>query len=213
MRFLAFLALAATPSRLRKISDILLLVVNGSEALAVVGRDTAATWLTLGKYCCEFDRSRQRLLDELQNGLRYQTVPPGRVIDWHDSNVQRWLDVKASEVSFYEAREQSSIVIGPRRVTVGIEVLPPGAPADVDVPPPSAEAPAASPAPNDGAGFGYQAARVDRALDRLEAEGRELSDYTATELRRLALTQIPEEIGFAPPSRQTLDRVIRRRAK
>ena len=71
------------------------------------------------------------------------------------------------------------------------------------------------PEPNDSAGFGYQAARVDRALDRLEAEGRKLSDYTDAELRRLALKQIqsdePERTGIASPSRQTLDRVIRRR--
>jgi hypothetical protein len=67
------------------------------------------------------------------------------------------------------------------------------------------------PEPSDGPGLGYQAARVDRALDRLEADGRKLSDSTDAELRRLALEQIPEETGFAPPSRQTLDRVIRRR--
>ena len=45
------------------------------------------------------------------------------------------------------------------------------------------------PQPNDGAGRGYQAARVDRALDRLEADGRKLSDSTDAELRRLALEQ------------------------
>jgi hypothetical protein len=93
----------------------------------------------------------RRLIDELQKGLPYRTVPPGRVIDWHHSNVRRWLNVEASEVSFYEAREpddgRGPLFIGPRRVTVGIEVLPPGAPVDAEVPPPSAEAPAASPAP------------------------------------------------------------------
>jgi hypothetical protein len=107
-------------------------------------RDKDATWRTLGTLCRELDWSRPRLIQELQNGLRYRTVPPGRVIDWHDFNVLRWLNVEASEVSFYEAREQSSIVIGPRRVTIGIEVLP----ADAEVPAPPASVPAASPAPS-----------------------------------------------------------------
>jgi hypothetical protein len=44
--FLAFPAVAATPSHVRIVSDILLLVVNGSEALAVTGRDKDATWLS-----------------------------------------------------------------------------------------------------------------------------------------------------------------------
>jgi hypothetical protein len=70
------------------------------------------------------------------------------------------------------------------------------------------------PQPNEGAGLGYQAARVDRTLDRLEAEGRKLSDYTNAELRRLVLEQIPKRDGEALPSRQTVNRVIqRRRAK
>jgi hypothetical protein len=105
-------------------------------------RNKDATWRTLGTLCRELDWSRLRLIQELQNGLRHRTIPEGHTIDWHDPNVLRSLDVEASEVSFYVSREQSSIVIGPRRVTVGIEVLPPGASTADEVP-----APAASPAP------------------------------------------------------------------
>jgi hypothetical protein len=114
-------------------------------------RNMSATWRTLGALCRELDWNRHRLLYELQNGLRYRTVPPGRAIDWHHSNVRRWLNVEASEVSFYEAREPDNgrgpLFIGPRRVTVGIEVLPPGARAEADVPSPSVDVPAASLAP------------------------------------------------------------------
>ena len=65
---------------------------------------------------------------------------------------------------------------------------------------------------------GYQAARITRALGRLEAAGLELSDYTDAELRLLVQKQIesdePKRTEIPPPSRQALDRVIRqRRAK
>jgi hypothetical protein len=126
--FLAFPVVAATASHFGVLSDILSLFVNGSELLVVTRRDKAATWRTLGTLCRELDWSRSRLIHELCNGLRYRTVPPGHVIDWRHSNVRRWLNVEASEVSFYVAREQPSIVIGPRLVTVGIEVLPPAEP-------------------------------------------------------------------------------------
>jgi hypothetical protein len=98
-----------------------------------------ATWRTLGALCREKDWSRQRLIYELCNGLRYRTVPPGApVIDWHDPlRVQRKLNIEASEI---EIRWHD------RWVIVGIEVLPPGAPTDAE-PAPSASAPAASPAP------------------------------------------------------------------
>jgi hypothetical protein len=49
--FLAFSAVATTPSCLGIVSDILLLVINGSEALVVAGRDKDATqiWLSEAK--------------------------------------------------------------------------------------------------------------------------------------------------------------------
>lgn len=58
---------------------------------------------------------------------------------------------------------------------------------------------------------GYQADRVTRAFDRLEADGLKLSDCTLAELRDLALEQIPARAGVGTPSRQTVNRVIRRR--
>jgi hypothetical protein len=58
---------------------------------------------------------------------------------------------------------------------------------------------------------GYQAVRVTRAFDRLEADGLKLSDCTLAELRDLALEQIPARAGVGTPSRQTVNRVIRRR--
>jgi hypothetical protein len=104
-------------------------------------RDKDATWRTLGKYCREFDRSRPRLIQELQNGLRNRTVPEGREIDWHNPSVLRSLDVEASTVTFGHVKVSEGH-IGYVREVVGIEVLPPGAPTDGEVP-----APAASPAP------------------------------------------------------------------
>jgi hypothetical protein len=49
--FLALSAVATTPSRVGIVSDILLLVINGSEALVVAGRDKDATqiWLSEAK--------------------------------------------------------------------------------------------------------------------------------------------------------------------
>jgi hypothetical protein len=127
-------------------------------------RDMSATWRTLGTLCREFGWSRQRLLYELQNGrVRYRTIPEGYVIDdWLDPYLRPYLNVEASEISI-----PSGVVVGaindavavitgmppPKRrselegMTIGIEVLPPGAPADADVPSPSAGAPAVSPAP------------------------------------------------------------------
>jgi len=104
-------------------------VFNGSDLFAVAGRDKDATWRTLGTLCRELDWSPRRLLHELQGGLRYRTIPEGREIDWHDPNVRRWLNLEASEVTFYDeklAKERSrGLVISLGQVTIGIEVLPP----------------------------------------------------------------------------------------
>jgi hypothetical protein len=125
-------------------------------------RDKDATWRTLGTLCRELGWSRQRLLYELQNGrVRYRTIPEGYVIDdWLDPYLRPYLNVEASEISI-----PSGVVVGaindavavitgmpppPKRrsalegMTIGIEVLPPGAPVDAEVPAPSANAPAAS---------------------------------------------------------------------
>jgi len=139
------------------------LFVNGSEILAVIGRDKDATWRTLGTLCRELGWSVQRLLYELHNRrVRYRTIPEGYVIDdWLDPYLRPYLNVEASEISI-----PSGVVVGaindavavitgrpppPKRrselegMTIGIEVLPPGAqPADADVPSPSVDAPVAS---------------------------------------------------------------------
>jgi hypothetical protein len=113
-------------------------VFNGSEALAVAGRDKEATWRTLGTLCRELDWSRPRLISELENGLRYRTFPEGYVIDWHDRfRAQRTLDVAASTVKVHDSMLHAW-------VTVGIEVLPP---TDAELPAPPANTPVASPAP------------------------------------------------------------------
>src|SRR5262249_50947897 len=145
------LAVAATPSHVRVVSDILLLVVNGSEALAVTGRDKDATWRTLGALCRERDWSIPRLLHELKNGLPYRTIPEGYVIEWDewdDPYMRRYLDVEASEILIPDGGMLGIVPPSPKTrrgpLTLGIEVLPP---TDAEVPAPAPEAPAASPAP------------------------------------------------------------------
>src|SRR5215831_14929334 len=51
MRVSCISAVATTPSRVGIVSDILLLIINGSEALVVAGRDKDATqiWLSEAK--------------------------------------------------------------------------------------------------------------------------------------------------------------------
>jgi hypothetical protein len=123
------LPVAATLSRFGVVSDILSLFVNGSEALAVVGRDTDATWRSLGTLCRERDWSRPRLIYELQNGLRHRTVPPGHTIDWHDPTAVSSLDVEASTVMILG--EVLDMAVGFDSRIVGVEVLPP---MDAEVP-------------------------------------------------------------------------------
>jgi hypothetical protein len=83
-----------------------------------------ATWRSLATLCRELDWSRPRLLHELRNGLRYRTFPPGHAIDWHDSNVERSLDVEASQVAVLRG-VFGGPGVGFDRPIVGIEVLPP----------------------------------------------------------------------------------------
>jgi hypothetical protein len=105
-------------------------------------RDTNATRKTTGTLCRERDWSRLRLIYELQNGLPYETVPPGHVIDWHDPNVTNSLDVEASTVTLVAVIGEPGWT-GLDRRTIGIEVLPE---VEVEVPPPADadEAPAAA---------------------------------------------------------------------
>ena len=59
---------------------------------------------------------------------------------------------------------------------------------------------------------GYQAARVGKKLDQLEAEGIVLKNHTVMELRiRLQQKFSYKNSGLSTPSRQTLDRVIKQR--
>ena len=125
------------------------LVFNGSDLLAVTGRDKDATWRTLGTLCRERDWSKPRLIYELQNGLRYRTIPGEYVVDWHDAEVLRTLDVAASTVTPILGVLDVPGGIGFDAPVLGIEVLPPGvevSPPMDEVPAPSANAPAASPA-------------------------------------------------------------------
>jgi hypothetical protein len=124
-------------------------VFNGSDLLVMPGRNIAATWRSLGTLCRERDWSRPRLLHELRQGRlpQQRTFPPGYVIDWHDPNVERTLNLETSEVSFYDedvgrAHSYSGhglAILSLGEVTVGVEVLPPteyAVPAPpVDLPP------------------------------------------------------------------------------
>jgi len=139
--FLAFPVVAATLSHFRIVSDILLLVVNGSEALAVARRDKDATWRKLGTLCRELDWSRSRLIHELQRGLRYRTFPEDHAINWDDPAVRLALDVEASTLPRGYASVLGLANSWTIQEAIGIEVLPP------DAPPHSANAPAASQVP------------------------------------------------------------------
>jgi len=102
------------------------------------------TWRTLATLCRELDWSRPRLIQELQNGLRHRTIPEGREIDWHSPSVLRSLDVEASTVTFGHVKvsggegDYSPLFVGYVQETVGIEVLPPDAPAAAEVLAPAA---------------------------------------------------------------------------
>jgi hypothetical protein len=122
-----------TLSHFGNVSAILLLFVNGSEILAVTGRDKDATWRTVGTLCRERDWSKRRLIYELENGLPYRTVPPGWRIDWSDDSVWPYFNIEASEISIGYGTVLGAIVPPTPKtfraleggVTLGIEVLPP----------------------------------------------------------------------------------------
>ena len=103
-------------------------VFNGSGSLVVTGRDKDATWRKPGALCRELDWSRPRLIHELQNGLRYRTFPPA--INWDDPAVRRALDVEASTLPLGYATVSGLANSWTIQEAIGIEVLPPGVPAD-----------------------------------------------------------------------------------
>jgi hypothetical protein len=112
-----------------------------------------ATWRSLGTLCRELDWSRPRLLYELRNGLRYRTFPPGHAIDWHDSNVERSLDVEASTVAVLRGLLETEMAFD--HPTFGVEVLPPS---DAGTPSPPAES---------NAQWAFAATRTLRAAGRI----------------------------------------------
>src|SRR6266436_6941655 len=98
----------------------------------------SATWRSAGALCREFDWSKRRLIYELENGLSYRTIPPGWMIDWRDDSVWPYFNIEASEISIPSGLVVGAIAPPPPKtrsmlswgLTLGIEVLPPGAPAD-----------------------------------------------------------------------------------
>jgi hypothetical protein len=148
------------------------LFINGSDLLAVIGRDKDATWRSLGTLCREQDWSKQRLLHELRNGLPTRTFPPGHAIDWHDPNVESSLNVEASEVTYVKGVLGGEGWIGLDTPTVGIEALP----SSDAVPSPPAEAPKALPA---------SAQWAIAATRKLRAEGKTEGITKKADLARL----------------------------
>lgn len=66
---------------------------------------------------------------------------------------------------------------------------------------------------DDPGGTGVQTERVERKLDQLEAEGVVLNDHAGGVLRHMLEQKFMDDVklGFGTPSRQTMDRAIRRR--
>ena len=101
-------------------------------------------WRSLGILCRELGWSKSRAVYELRNGLRHRTIPPGQVIDWHNSNVTHSLNVETGEVMLVRGVLEVEGALAPDTLTVSIEVLPPtdagvpSAPADAPTPPASA---------------------------------------------------------------------------
>jgi hypothetical protein len=90
----------------------------------VTRRDKDVTWRSLGTLCRERDWSKPRAIYELQNGLRFRTIPPGHEpkIDWHDPSVLERLDLAASELSYASPqRIKASMGQAEARVMQGAE--------------------------------------------------------------------------------------------
>jgi hypothetical protein len=117
--FLAFPPVAAALSYFETVSDTLSWFINGPKTVAQSGRDKDATWRSAGGLCRELDWSKGRLVHELQHGLRYRTIPPGHVIDWHHPVTAQTFNVDASEVTII------GTLIDDGAIIVAVEVLPP----------------------------------------------------------------------------------------
>ena len=171
-------------------------------------RDKDATWRTTATFCRELGWSQRRLLDELEKGLPYRTDPPGWKVRWRP-HLWPYLNVKASTLLVPpggmrgiepppSTKHSDLFTWG---VSLGIEVLPPGAPADAEVPSPSADVPAASPAPRRPSD-----AAVEQCLCNIMQE---YPDGPSSE--RWLLTEMEERLG-APPGRERI-RNLRREEK
>jgi hypothetical protein len=123
------------------VSDTLSWFVNGSEALAQSGRDKDATWRSLSTHCRVLGWSKPRAIYELQNGLRYRTIPPGHTIDWHDPDVELSLNAETGDLTLTLGVFGGPGLVSFNTLTVSIEVL---SPTDAKVPSPPADAPKAT---------------------------------------------------------------------
>jgi hypothetical protein len=74
-------------------------LINGSDTLAQIGCDKDATWGSLSTHCRALGWSKSRAIYELQNGLRYRTVPPGHVVDWHNHDIAHNLNVETGDLT------------------------------------------------------------------------------------------------------------------
>lgn len=150
----------------------------------MIARDTDATWRTTGSLCCERDWSKRRLLHELENGLPYQTIPPGYTVEWGDDSMWPYFSVERSEISIPYGLVMGAIGPPPSKragylrgpgLVLGIEVLAP-------------RVPAASPALNASAQWVFNTARA------LRAAGKVPDGMKKSELARLLEKEVPKAV-------------------
>ena len=120
---LAFPPVVARPLVFGNGLDYFALIINGSSSLVKPRRDMDATWRSFGTLCRDLDWSKRRLLDELQHGLPYRTIPAGHVVDWHHPVSAHTLDLEKSEVTILRGLVDGMMALD--TTIVGIEVLPP----------------------------------------------------------------------------------------
>jgi hypothetical protein len=175
-------------------------------------RDKVATWRGVGYVSREQGWSKPRAVNELQNGLRFQTVPEGHElkIDWHSSDQLALFDLDTSTIKIWDRVAEGALA--PCFLTVGIEVLFP--PPDVRSAPPEPAPPAVperkpkpkrkpkrKPAPKRPSD-----AAVKKCLDDIIQE---YPDGPSGE--RWLLTEMENRLG-APPGRARV-RILRREKK
>jgi hypothetical protein len=158
------------------VSDILSLFCNGSDALAMAGRDKDATWRTLSTHCRALGWSKSRAVYELQNGLPHRTIPPGHTIDWHNPDIAHTLDVETGDLTLILGAFGGP-GLGFDTLTVSIEVL---APTDAEVPSP----------PVDASVWAFDTVRDLRAAGKIPAKAMEskaaLARFLAAESEKAA---------------------------